>query len=340
MKRTIEGVEFDLEGLQILPGLINAHDHLEFALFPRLGRRLYANATEWARDIYRPGESPLREHLQIPKPLRLFWGGLRNLSSGVTTVCHHNPYERVFEEDFPVHVVKCFGWAHSLAFEPDIRARFDATPPGAPFLVHAGEGTDAEAGEEIFKLHELGVLSGRTVLIHAVGFQQDGWDLIRKTGAGVIWCPRSNLFTLGRTLDRGDLACGIPIALGTDSPLTAEGDLLDELRTARVFLDRIPMDLAGDAAIRLLRLPARPDDWIAAPGFGEPPELVVIGDRIQLIGPRLARALPARICRQFHPLWIEGRPPVLVRWNVPQMLSETEQYLGEDIRLAGRKVCS
>ncbi len=60
MKRTIEGVELDLDGLQILPGLINAHDHLEFALFPRLGRRIYSNATEWARDIYRPEESPVR----------------------------------------------------------------------------------------------------------------------------------------------------------------------------------------------------------------------------------------------------------------------------------------
>ncbi len=340
MKRAVEGVEFDLRGLQVLRGLINAHDHLEFALFPRLGRRIYANATEWARDIFRPDESPVREHLQVPKRLRLLWGGLRNLAAGVTTVCHHNPYESVFDKDFPVHVVKNVGWAHSLAFEPDIRKCFDATPPDAPFLIHAGEGTDADAADEIFELHALGVLTGRTVLIHAVGFRADGWKLIRKSGAGVIWCPRSNLFTLGRTLDRSELASGVPIALGTDSPLTAEGDLRDEIGTARELLDGSPMDLTGETAARLLRLPPRPDDWIAAPAFGDPPELVVIGDRIRLIGPRLARALPARICREFHPLWIEGRPPVLVRWDVPRMLSETAQFLGEDIRVAGRKVCS
>ena len=340
MKRIVEGVAFDLEGLQVLPGLINAHDHLEFALFPRLGRRLYANATEWASDIYRPEEAPVREHLQVPKRVRLLWGGLRNLASGVTTVCHHNPYEAAFDEDFPVRVVRHYGWAHSIAFEPDIRARFEATPPGAPFLIHAGEGTDDDAAEEIFKLNELGVLTERTVLIHAVGFREDGWNLIRKTGAGVIWCPRSNLFTLGKTLDRSDIASSVPIALGTDSPLTAEGDLLDEIRSACVFLDREPTELVGSVAARLLRLPPRPDDWIAAPAFGEPPELVVIGDRIRLIGPRLARALPINLCRQFSPLWIEGRPPALVRWNVPRMLSETAQYLGADVRLAGRRVCS
>ena len=332
MKREVEGIRLDLDGLQVLPGRINAHDHLEFALFPRLGQRHYTNATEWAKDIYHPDQSPIREHLQVPKALRLQWGGLRNLACGVTTVCHHNPYEPVFDDDFPVRIVRHYGWAHSLAFEANIRACFDATPPGAPFLIHAGEGTDDDAAEEIFKLHQLGVLTERTVLIHAVGFRADGWELIRKTGAGVIWCPRSNLFTLGRTLSQEALASGVPIALGTDSPLTAEGDLLDEIHAAG--------PLAGSDASGLLRLPERSDDWIAAPGFGEPPELVVVGGRIQLIGPRLAQALPPRICREFCPLRIQTRPPVLVRWNVPRMIEEAARYIGEDVRLAGRKVCA
>jgi cytosine/adenosine deaminase-related metal-dependent hydrolase len=343
MKRTVEGIELDLEGLKILPGLINAHDHLEFALFPRLGQRHYANAAEWARDIYHPDQSPIREHLQVPKSLRLLWGGLRNLACGVTTVWHHNPYDPAFDDDFPVRVAKSYGWAHSLAFEANILERFDATPPGAPFLIHAGEGTDDAAAREIFELHDLGVLTERTVLIHAVGFREDGWELIRRIGAGVVWCPRSNLFTLGRTLSRNIFGSGIPMGLGTDSPLTAEGDLLDEIRTVRELSgagDAFVHQLVTEAAAGLLRLPAHPDDWIAAPAFGEPPELVVIGDSIRLIGPRLARALPPRICREFYPLWMETRPPVRVRWNVPRMLEETAQHLGKDVRLAGRKVCA
>jgi len=333
MKRGVEGIELDLDGLQILPGMINAHDHLEFALFPRLGQRHYANATEWARDIFHPDRSPIREHLQVPNRSRLLWGGLRNLACGVTTVCHHNPYEAVFDDDFPVRVVKRYGWAHSLAFEANIRDRYEATPPGAPFLIHVGEGTDDDAAEEIFRLHELGVLDERTVLIHAVGLRGDGWALVRKRDAAVVWCPRSNLFTLGRTLSLEMIASGVPMALGTDSPLTAEGDLLDELRTARELVGDIPFD-----AVRILRLDPHSDDWIATPAFGEPPELVVIGDRIHLVGPRLARALPPHICREFYPLHIETRPAVLVRWNVPRMLEEAARHLGEDVRLAGRRV--
>src|SRR5579863_10747142 len=97
----VEGADLDLGGLQIHPGLINAHDHLQFALFPRLGSGPYANATEWARDIYHPDRDPVRRHLQVPKHLRLIWGGLRNLACGVTTVSHHDSYHPVFEENFP-----------------------------------------------------------------------------------------------------------------------------------------------------------------------------------------------------------------------------------------------
>src|SRR5215813_3330866 len=103
------------QGMLILPGLINAHDHLEFALFPRLGTSSYPNAKEWALDIYHPDRPPVRELIQVPKPTRLFWGGLKNLLCGVTTVCHHNCYEpEIFESDFPVHVLQRFGWSHSF----------------------------------------------------------------------------------------------------------------------------------------------------------------------------------------------------------------------------------
>lgn len=338
----VEGANLDLGSLSVLPALINAHDHLQFALFPRLGTGPYANATEWARDIYRPGKDPVREQLLVPKHLRLIWGGLRNLLSGVTAVSHHDPYHPVFDADFPVRVVKKYGWAHSLAFTEDIPKCFAETPHEAPFLIHLGEGTDSSAAEEIFRLAALGALGHRTVLIHAAGLTPEGWDLVKNARAAAIWCPRSNLFTVGKTLSREIIESGIPIALGTDSPLTAEGDLLDEIRFAREsfgLTDASLCQLVTAAARGILRLDPHPDDWIAAPRFGEPPELVVMDGRIQLISSRVSTALPPALLRQFHPLQVAGRPSVLVRWNIPKLIQETRQFLKQvPIRLAGREV--
>lgn len=337
---SVDGVDLDLTGLQILPGLINAHDHLHFSLFPRLGTGPYANANEWARDIYHPEQDPIRRHLLVPKHLRLIWGGLRNLAAGVTTVSHHDTYHPVFDEDFPVRVMKNCGWAHSLAFTEDVRACFDATPPGAPFVIHLGEGTDATASEEIFRLHALGALDRRTVLVHAVGLTPEGWNLVRASEASVIWCPRSNLFTLGRTLSTEVRESGISIALGTDSPLTIEGDLLDELDHAGGTL-AYRLALVTTVPSRVFQLPPRPVDWIAVSKFGAPPKLVVIDGRIRLIDPALAESLPPNLRREFYRLNIQSRPPVLVRCNIPELLEQTCQYLGPGpIRLGGREVSS
>jgi hypothetical protein len=204
------------------------------------------------------------------------------------------------------------------------------------------EGTGSEAAEEIVRLRELGALDERTVLIHAVGLEEAGWRMVRESGAGVIWCPRSNLFTLGRSLAPEVIRSGVPLALGTDSPLTAEGDILDEINAARELAgadDTFVRDLVSGAARKLLRLPPQPEDWIAAPGFGEPPELVIIAGRLRLISPALAGQLQLEIRAEFFPMRMEGRPPVLVRWNTPRLLEDTRRFLGDShVRLAGREV--
>ncbi|HLH41745.1 MAG TPA: hypothetical protein VKV74_02075 [Bryobacteraceae bacterium] len=335
---SVENVELDLQGLHILPGLVNAHDHLHFSLFPRLGSGPYRNAGDWARDIYHPGREPLRSHLEVPKRLRLIWGGLRNLLAGATTVCHHDEYHPAFDSGFPVRVLKQFGWAHSIEFTQDVRQRFEQTPPGWPFIIHLGEGTDAAAAAEVFRLNDLGALTDRTVLVHAVALTAEGWGLVRRAGAAAIWCPRSNLFSLGKTLRPEFASSGLRLALATDSPLTAEGDLLDEIR----FVHNgglCPRRMVDACARDVLRLPPEPDDWIAVREFGAQPQLVVIGGEIRLLSPSLARQLPSSLAAQFQSLHVEGRQPVLVRWDVRSLLDETRAYL-PDFRLAGREIRS
>ena len=69
-----------------------------------------------------------------------------------------------------------------------------------PFIIHLCEGTDEKSAEEIFVLRGLGALDRRTVIVHGVGLGAAGHELVEGSGAAIIWCPTSNIFTLGQTL--------------------------------------------------------------------------------------------------------------------------------------------
>ncbi len=340
--------EIDVSDHIILPGLINAHDHLEFSLFPRLGRRRYPNAVAWAQDIYKPDKSPVKDHLRVPKPVRLQWGGIQNLINGVTTVAHHNPYDPVFDRRFPVRVVRRYGWAHSLHFSPDLVKSYRATPARYPFIVHAAEGTDASARAEIETLETKGVLSPRTVLVHGTGLDSGGLEIVRRHGSSIIWCPTSNLFTLGQTLSAEVLRSGVPIALGTDSSLTSQGGMAEELKVAREF---VPADdlyaMVAWRAAQILRLTSGEGeirkggvaDLIAVRDTNHMhPELVILVGKIKLVSAHFAERLPDKLKTDLNPILVEGLGAWLVDTDVRSLMRATEKVLGRNFRLGHRKV--
>ncbi len=354
----------DLTGCLILPGLINAHDHLELNLFKRLGHGPYPNAAAWARDIYRPGESPIKEHLEIPLDVRLSWGAVKNALSGVTTVCHHNPFPSGrFGNKFPVKVIERLGWAHSLEFTPDVSCRFEATPHDQPFVIHLAESVDRGGRGELRRLQEIGALDDRTVLVHAVGLGRRDLALARRKGASIIWCPRSNIFILGRTLDRATLESGIPVALGTDSALSSTGGLLEEIRYARqlglVSVSRLYEMVTAEAA-RVLKLdagegsvvPGGVADLLIIPDHGVSPatavqrtymgkiNLILRQGTVTLASSELVKRLPGRVCRSLSPIVVGGNgagSPVYIAADVQRLFQESEPQIGT-IALAGKRI--
>ncbi len=248
---------------ELRPGLINAHDHLHRNHYGRLGDPPYANAYAWGRDLHARHASAVARGRALPRREALLRGAWKNLFAGVTTVVHHDRWEDDLETDFPlrVHPIRT---AHSLRFEP---SWFAATAGHGPFAIHLAEGTDAESADEVRELEGRGMLGRDLLAVHVVGADADGIERLRRSGAAVVWCPSSNLFLFGRTAPRALLAPGVDVLLGSDSLLTADGTLLDEIQAARRvghLSDERLLDAVGVVAARRLGLPA-PSLAIGAP---------------------------------------------------------------------------
>lgn len=332
------GQRVDLGGARLLPGLINAHDHLHLnGALPRLKfRDGYRNASEWIADITPrlSSDAGLLAHRAQPRARRLLAGGLKNLLSGVTTVLHHDPRDAVLDEtDFPVDVPEPGGWSHSMALDGEeaVRASHLATPEGQPWIVHAAEGIDTAAALEFDRLEALGCIAPGTLLVHGLGLSAAQQQRLVEAGAGVVWCPGSNLHLFGRTLDPEGLFAQGRLALGSDSRISGSRDFLAELALVReltgwsderleawvtegaaallgladrgrlapglradlIALPRgLPLSRATRADLRLVVVAGRP--WYADADLGEALGLVPvrIDGRLKAIAPHLVMAEP------------------------------------------------
>ena len=253
----------DLDGDRLLPGLINAHDHLQLNGFPEpeYGRR-YRNAGEWIADFNTrvSARNDFVASRAISRDERLLQGGFKNLLSGVTTVAHHDPlYPGLTSETYPTRVVERYGWSHSLGVDADERVRrsYLDTPRDVPWIIHAAEGIDEVAATELDRLEALGCVGPNTVLVHGVALDERRRERLAAADAALIWCPTSNLRLFGATADIATLVKLGRVALGTDSRLTGARDLLDELHMAAQIgaLDEETLEsLVTDRAARVLRL--------------------------------------------------------------------------------------
>ncbi|HEX2010380.1 MAG TPA: amidohydrolase family protein, partial [Roseateles sp.] len=234
------------------------------------------------------------------------------------------------EDGFPVRVLSHCGWSHSLALDgaDAVRRSYRQTPPDWPWIIHAAEGTDAQAAAEFEQLEALGCLRANTLLVHGLALGAAQRRRLVQAGAGLVWCPGSNLHLFGRTLDIHDLFAHRRLALGSDSRISGERDLLAELHLARELsgLDEPGLEaLVTERAAELLRLP---DRGVLEPGAladllvlpqGLPLSrasradirLVMVGGRPRYADPDLARAFGDTA--DLLPVQVDGRPKCLAR---------------------------
>jgi cytosine/adenosine deaminase-related metal-dependent hydrolase len=319
--------EADLEGRMLLPGLVNAHDHLDFSTFPFLGRPPYGSVYEWSADVDSgAGDARAAAALAVPLSDRLFLGGLRNLLAGVTAVAHHNPFHRsLAREDFPTWVLERYQFAHSPGLTPQIKRTYRSSDRRIPWMVHAAEGVDARCRSEVATLAAARLLRQNTVLVHAIGVSGDDVAAMAAAGASVVWCPESNRNLYHTTADvRTLLGAGIAVGLGSDSPVSGVRDALSNLAAAGregVLSGLELVELATRGSAAAARLP------VGGLAVGDRADLVTVrslealleGDRaaVELVirqgrpmyaSPALGRLVPAG-----DALRVDGQPRLLAR---------------------------
>ncbi len=230
---TPEGVAaftLDLGETTLMPGLVNAHDHLHRNHLPRIGEPPYTSAAVWGADLHARFADDLARRHMLPKRDALLFGAFKNILGGVTSVVHHDRWEPDFEAGFPVNVVR----VHTLDGLHDLRDA-KAPPAAGPFAMHLAEGTSSTSAEEIDEAFLRGLLSPRLLAVHLVAAEPSGIARLAAAGCAAVWCPTSNFFLYGATAPRALFEADLDVLLGTDALVSGAGTLLHEIRAARAL---------------------------------------------------------------------------------------------------------
>ena len=104
------------------------------------------------------------------------------------------------------------------------------------WFVHLSEGVDSSSKSEFDALYEKGLIMDETVVIHGTALDQNQFNLMGETGAGLVWSPFSNLVLYGDTTDviAADNA-GITISIAPDWGPSGTKNNLHELKIADMW---------------------------------------------------------------------------------------------------------
>lgn len=244
----------------IYPGLIDVHNHPDYAAYPmmRITKR-YSDRYEWryydgtyARRITNPhmvvGSADffgLGNELGRYGELMALAGGTTSLQGGGVgpapgTVEFNGRYFRphalpgclvrnVETERFTTATRSAVDMGRDL---PDWERLKNAAQSG-PLVLHVAEGASRRMADEFRAISNSGLLTSNLVVVHGVGLDKSHFDEMAKVGAKLVWSPLSNFLLYGKTADvKAAKAAGVAISLAPDWAPSGSKSVLGELKVA------------------------------------------------------------------------------------------------------------
>ena len=329
----------DLGDVAVMPGLVNAHTHLELSWMAGLVPAK-PSMDEWIRallDVRRAGppggdgdvaKAALEAMAVMRETGTVLVGDISNTlltpgllaASGLRGVVFHElmgfaggdsaqvvraALERIGEHKaLPVELSVVAHAPYSVS--PDLIAEIARARRTAPLAIPLGESAEeiefvATGRGPIRRMLEhlgvwsddwpvpgcdpaeyvdrLGYLQPGTLVVHGVHLPPAAIERIRRRGAVLVTCPRSNRWVgAGSPPLAAFYAAGVPVAIGTDSLASAPSlDMFDELAEARRIAPGVPASVLVDSATRT---------GAAALGLGAEYGTITPGKRAALIAVR------------------------------------------------------
>ena len=273
-----EELRLEISGATAYTPLINSHDHLIGNWVPRAGdKRPYVNSHIWVEDMKNSFSFHERNKFWINDGKFDLWqphslllaqlGTYKSLFCGCCLVQDHAPNQNdYYYSKMPLNVLRDYRQCHSITLgnwwggeSPE--REMQLSDGKMPFIIHLGEGIDGITKAEFGELVRRDLLRDNTLMIHGISFSAEEIATIAMIGASICWCPSSNFYLIGETLNiDAALKYKANVCIGTDSTMSGGINMIAEFLKIKENFPQIPaaelFRMVTENAVKALKLPS------------------------------------------------------------------------------------
>lgn len=284
----------------IYPGLIDLHNHPEYAIYPLLPiTRKYRDRYEW-----RYYDDDYNKRITFPQLMmtgaQYFdlglevgrYGEYKALAGGTTTLQGARPLLPYAKEECLVRNIETSLVSSRMAFsrvdmgrDAEEWKKIQEEKNRGLLVLHLAEGPSPRMADEFRAIKASGLLGPELIVIHGIGLNEVHFKEMAAAGAKLVWSPLSNFMLYGKTADIDAVRrAGLPISLAPDWAPSGSKSVLGELKVADlVNKNQLKTPFTDHELVEMVtRNPARALGWQdrvgqIAPGFLA--DLIVIDER-------------------------------------------------------------